>query len=1069
MSHIDPNRICPSCLNEMPQKGFPCPLCGYTPDTVEQSPRCMPPYTILAGRYLVGTVLGEGGFGITYRGWDLEQDRKIAIKEYFPTGLVTRDTSHGGDNTVQSISGQMRVHYKAGLEKYENEARCLMRLKGTPGIVDILAFFHENATAYIVMEFIEGVTLRQYLASNNGCLPEKQTLEMFQPLLASLEKVHQAGIVHRDISPDNIIVQPDGRLKLIDFGAARQATGEATQSLTVILKHGYAPEEQYRSRSKQGPYTDVYAISATIYKTLTGVTPVDSMSRMFEDELKPLNQYPNRIAPRTCTAIQKGMEVRAENRYQTIKELTAALYKKEVTEEPTLAMPVSKRKHTGKMLTLIAAGVAACAFLILGAMSLTKPRTPPTANIPAEEAPQTLEIPDLEGTAEAEATAALEALGLYVTVEYAPADGAHTGVVLSQEQTSDQSVTLTVGELTSFTFIETEDGMELTGTSAENEFLELPDTINGIPVTSIGAYAFAEDVDETQALYQVSFPKQLVRIGEGAFSGCLFLGKVQLPDTVTDIGDGAFWNCSAISELTLPSGLQHVGDYAFQYCYGLPEIVLPEGCLTVGEQAFEGCMATEKIVLPAGLTEIGPGAFTGCNAATIYAVAGTYGERYVKESDLPYLITEAGTGTPSLNYQTVNFSLAGMQLQLEAAGIPAGADVLFQSSNILVATVTDDGLVTAVSNGEAEINATWEGGELICTVSCDLIADPSERYVDTLGYQIAKAKKPTVAVGGLMLEDSYSRTVVFACRNDGTVALAEYNIFTGKSNLLGKEQIDSTVLDQLEQWNTIISVAKTAEGLYGLKADGTVVGIRADMESAGEGNFNYVTSSWENIVKICCYEGSEGIVGLKADGTVVTAGYYAEVQEWTDIVELSDGDYLLGIQADGHILVAEEDQVKKLNNNFVEFPDAALGWDNIIAASVDIGYLAGLASDGTVKAEIYLGAEEHNNSFGIQLDEIENWSGVISITAGPYSLIGLKSDGTVVSTSSTSVGDQSMKNVLSTWTDIVAIENDYNYSCIIGLNANGTALLCAPYNGGPSTTYRNITMDFLGSVRIPEI
>lgn len=345
MSHIDPNRICPSCLNEMPQKGFPCPFCGYAPDTVEQSPRCMPPYTILAGRYLVGTVLGEGGFGITYRGWDLEQDRKIAIKEYFPTGLVTRDTSHGGDNTVQSISGQMRVHYQAGLEKYENEARCLMRLKGTPGIVDILAFFHENATAYIIMEFIEGVTLRQYLASNNGCLPEKQTLEMFQPLLFSLEKVHQAGIVHRDISPDNIIVQPDGSLKLIDFGAARQATGEATQSLTVILKHGYAPEEQYRSRSKQGPYTDVYAISATIYKTLTGVTPVDAMSRMFEDELKPLDQYPNRIAPRICAAIQKGMAVRAESRYQTIKELAAALYEKEVTVQPTLAIPVSKRKH----------------------------------------------------------------------------------------------------------------------------------------------------------------------------------------------------------------------------------------------------------------------------------------------------------------------------------------------------------------------------------------------------------------------------------------------------------------------------------------------------------------------------------------------------------------------------------------------------------------------------------------------------------------------------------------------------------------------------------------------------
>lgn len=663
MAHIDPNQLCPSCLNEMPQKKMVCPFCGYAPDTAEQSPRCMLPYTILAGRYLVGTVLGEGGFGITYRGWDMEQERKIAIKEYFPSGLVTRDTSHGGANTVQSISGQMRVHYKAGLEKYENEARCLMSLKGTPGIVDILAFFHENATAYIIMEFIEGVTLRKYLAENNGCLTEKQTLEMFQPLLYSLEEVHRAGIVHRDISPDNIIVQPDGSLKLIDFGAARQSTGEATQSLTVILKHGYAPEEQYRSRSKQGPFTDVYAISATIYKVLTGATPVDAMSRMFEDELKPLDQYPNRITQRTCAAIQKAMAVRAANRYQTIKELVAALYEKEITVEPTLAMPVAKRKHTGKMLSLIAAGVAACAVLILGVASLTQPRSNvfedslEAWNVEQpQEQNETEEIPDLTGELEADAAAVLEAMGIYATIEYAPADGAHTGMVLCMEQTSEQSVTLTVGELTAFTFIETADGIVLTGTSAKREFLELPDSINGIPVISIGDYAFAEDTGEENGIYQVSMPAQLQRIGEGAFCGCLFLREVQLPDSVTEIGDGAFWDCSAISDLKLPSGLQHIGDYAFQYCFGLPEIILPEGCLSVGEQAFAGCMVAEKIVLPASLTEIGPGAFTGCDAATIQVIAGSRGETYVKESDLPYLIIEPEGGAPSLNYTAINFS-----------------------------------------------------------------------------------------------------------------------------------------------------------------------------------------------------------------------------------------------------------------------------------------------------------------------------------------------------------------------------------------------------------------------------
>ena len=359
---MDPNRVCPSCLREMPQKGGECPFCGYKKGTQELRVRCLPPYTVLHGRYFIGTVIGEGGFGITYRGLDLVENRKVAIKEFFPAGLVTRDTSRGGDNTVQSISGEMRDQYQSGLQKYENEARCLMKLRGLPGIVNMLDFFHENSTAYIVMEFLEGMTMREYLVRNQGCMSEQMALELMKPLMYSLDSIHRAGIVHRDISPDNIIVQPNGKLKLIDFGAARQSTGHQTQSLTVVLKHGYAPEEQYRSRGKQGPFTDVYAISATLYKLLTGVTPVDSMSRMFEDELKPLHQFPNRISSRTCVAITKGMAVRAQDRFQTISELAAALYEKRpVTMAGGTSAPTKNTKE--KSLTRIAIG--GLAFLSL--------------------------------------------------------------------------------------------------------------------------------------------------------------------------------------------------------------------------------------------------------------------------------------------------------------------------------------------------------------------------------------------------------------------------------------------------------------------------------------------------------------------------------------------------------------------------------------------------------------------------------------------------------------------------------------------------------------------------------
>lgn len=632
MGKLDPNRLCPQCLNEKPGQGGKCPHCGYEPGMEEVSPRCMPPFTILAGRYLVGTVLGEGGFGITYRGWDLEKERKIAIKEYFPAGLVTRDTSRGGDNTVQSISGQMRTHYQEGLEKYENEAKCLMELKGTPGIVDILSFFRENATAYIIMEFIEGMTLKNYLTVNQGCLAERQVLDLFRPLLCSLDSIHQLGIVHRDISPDNIIVQPNGELKLIDFGAARQSTGQATQSLTVILKHGYAPEEQYRSRSKQGPFTDVYAISATLYKVLTGVTPVDSMSRMFEDELRPLEDFPHHISPQVCAAVARGMAVRAENRFQTVSQLIEALYEGTFAEDRTVAMPISKRKHTKKMLAWIAAGAAACGLVLLAISRLVSPGAGTGQMILMET------LPDMTGRTEAEARAAAEEKGMYVSVEYAPADGAHAGLVLSSERTSDQSVTLVVGELTAFTFEETEEGIKLTGTGEMSEFLKLPDTINGIPVVTIGAYAFAEEVEEETYLYGVEFPKQLKSIEEGAFSGCICLEKVQLPDTVERIGDGAFWGCSAMSELYLSAELYSIGDFAFQHNISLTDIILPEGCEQVGTQSFEGCLNAGKVEIPASVTQIGDGAFTGCRDAQLYVVSGSYGETYAKAGNVPYVV-----------------------------------------------------------------------------------------------------------------------------------------------------------------------------------------------------------------------------------------------------------------------------------------------------------------------------------------------------------------------------------------------------------------------------------------------
>jgi len=479
---------------------------------------------------------------------------------------------------------------------------------------------------------------------------------MMKPMMYSLDSIHRAGIVHRDISPDNIMVQPDGKLKLIDFGAARQSTGNQTQSLTIVLKHGYAPEEQYRSRGRQGPFTDVYAISATLYKMLTGVTPVESMSRLFEDELKPLHQFPNKISSQTCVAIAKGMAVRAEARFQSVSELAAALYEKKPVDISGGTLGSSEKK---RIFAWVISGATIFAILISAVLLMTKPFAPndshgasgyevtnKMADVPNDSQETTDPIipvitVDPTGMMEADGINTLEEDGFSVGVVYTPSDNAHAGKVLSWEKTSGTSVELHVGKETEFSFDEHNGEITITGYSGDKTVLSVPETINEMPVVAVGEYAFSEDGFEENGLQQITLPKGLRIIGTGAFSNCIYMTSVQLPATVTDIQSGAFWNCSAMElSCSLPQALETVGDYAFQYCYNLKEIILPEGCQFLGEEAFESCIGAQVISLPASLTEIGAGAFTGCQNAAVLVVASSYAEEYMSNSDMEYTYTD---------------------------------------------------------------------------------------------------------------------------------------------------------------------------------------------------------------------------------------------------------------------------------------------------------------------------------------------------------------------------------------------------------------------------------------------
>lgn len=279
--------------------------------------------TGLIGRYVIQEVLGQGGFGITYLGIDKLYGNKVAIKEYYPQKIAMRKAQYEDVVTVTSI--EEKNNYDKGKKRFLDEAQVMARFNKNEGIVKILDFFEANNTAYIVMEYLEGITLKQYLGKY-GVLQFRNLIEMMLPLLEALIEIHSQGLIHRDISPDNIMVQHNGKLKLMDFGAARDYTESGNKSLTVILKPGYAPPEQYQTHGVQGPWTDIYALCATIYKCLTGITPPDAIARVMDDKFKEPDQLDGKLSPDIKKILWKGMNIFPEERYQDIGEFGEDVY-----------------------------------------------------------------------------------------------------------------------------------------------------------------------------------------------------------------------------------------------------------------------------------------------------------------------------------------------------------------------------------------------------------------------------------------------------------------------------------------------------------------------------------------------------------------------------------------------------------------------------------------------------------------------------------------------------------------------------------------------------------------------
>jgi len=379
-----PDNLCLGCMQPKGEAAI-CASCGWDGHGAE-SVLHLPPGTILNETYLIGRALGQGGFGITYIAWDMKLCRKVAIKEYFPQTLASR---HAGQTIVVPTSGKVQEDFHYGLRSFMTEGRILARFGDHPCIVSVLNLFEENQTAYMVMGFLEGMTLAQYLAGHGGKIPFNEALRIMTPVMDGLREVHAQGLLHRDISPDNIYMTRQGPVKILDFGAARFAATERSQSLSVVLKPGYAPEEQYRRNGKQGPWTDVYTAAATIYRCITGAPPPEALDRLAEETLQSPKELGCDIPAAANAAMGRALSIRAEQRYRSMLEFEKALgcaapgvceedgaWKPAVAAmDPTTAQPVSRQpaaepsermpaKGQGKRTWMIAAAVAVIALLL---------------------------------------------------------------------------------------------------------------------------------------------------------------------------------------------------------------------------------------------------------------------------------------------------------------------------------------------------------------------------------------------------------------------------------------------------------------------------------------------------------------------------------------------------------------------------------------------------------------------------------------------------------------------------------------------------------------------------------
>jgi len=983
---------------------------GYDPHTYKQNPRCLPVDTILAGKYLVGPVLGQGGFGITYQGYDLNMETRVAIKEYFPVELVSRNTTameNMGERalSLSSMSGEKSLTYQQGLKKYVAEAQNVSQFSENPGVVSVKDFFYENETAYIVMEYIEGQSLKDYLKEKGERLSEEETLRIMRPVLEALKQVHSAGIIHRDISPDNIMLTFDAEkqikeVKLIDFGAARMTAKNDQKSLTIILKHGYAPEEQYRTHGEQGPWTDVYAVCAVMYRMLTGETPVPAMDRMFQDSLKSFEACQVKVTKSTAEAILHGMAVKKEDRIPSMEVLLEALY-----EGKRVKTPKPGDKNRKKAAGLIAAAVIVLAVggIAVGKMAGNAGKMSSSPSADGEKLTNGKDLGEENADGQSKA------------LENSPA----TELSLDKSEEAFGDVIVTASPQTSYD-----------GSKTHVVILQEDGT-----VTSVGSNQYGQsDLSDWTRIAAVA-------AGDTFTAGLREDGRVVIAGTLEGKEDVERW--------------EHIVELAdsHSYLYGLTADgtvvanVVDDKNAALLEWTGIKTITGGSVGLCA-LTEDGRVLSCGRNLTPVEINGWEDVDFLSTNNSMVFGVREDGTVRYSLIWQEYDDVEEYGAWVKEISGIENFQNIIqiysdfhrIYSDYVGCFGVSEDGSLHMAgwipldnkteSDFISEIK-TWSnlagiigtsyGNRIIGIQKDGTILKAAELYQNASPETMTNLKK-IIYLDGL----AYRNSSLIGITQDGRFLFQSYNDEM-------PSLADCGLIQDVGEMKYYVSDDLSFTGFAYFDTDGKlwmqdpkkhhrmvvvnespllqVSFLRGNSESniyyaAGLGEDHrirlYSTSAlqipmtlfkaedWTEIEQVVCYSGhsntASAIAALKSDGTVCQIGsdetMVSDTSDWTDIVSLWQGNFALGgIRRDGTAVFIEDSP----EYNYGQYN--TYDWTDLTQLALGLYHTVGLRSDGTIYA---VGRNDAGQC------EVEDWKNIVFIAAGENCTLGVTSDGSLM-------------------------------------------------------------------------